>query len=302
MCRLRSGRRGRRGFTLIELLVVVAIIALLISILLPSLRDAKKQAQAAVCGSNLRQIMFALRTYQDEHQGWLPTNWDPSFHDTGSIWSEAGWWIAKRYLWFYNLVPRYLGDPNALRCPGDPFFSRYDFEANTALGPHTNAKVPSCGYGLNYILRHWQSENQAQHLCKTDTYPPQRPAQTILLAEVGPDDQLGLYNCNTIGPAQPWRDGGRLIWDDGLRDWYTGPTWLTARHLGRINMSAFDGSVKRVRTLDVLRVPIKKRYRECWGGSQNSSTYVCMLCEVSVAHYSFWRDQMWWWTGPVPQY
>lgn len=61
----------RRGFTLIELLVVAAILATLIGLLLPSLFAARQQAQAAVCGSNLRQIALANLLYAAEHRDTL---------------------------------------------------------------------------------------------------------------------------------------------------------------------------------------------------------------------------------------
>jgi prepilin-type N-terminal cleavage/methylation domain-containing protein len=54
--------RQKKGFTLIELLVVIAIIALLLAILMPSLRKAKKIARTVVCQSNLKQwgLVFGL--------------------------------------------------------------------------------------------------------------------------------------------------------------------------------------------------------------------------------------------------
>lgn len=62
-----SKARGR-AFTLIELLVVVAIIALLISILLPSLSMARKQARTVVCGTQLKEIGNAYAQYLLERQ------------------------------------------------------------------------------------------------------------------------------------------------------------------------------------------------------------------------------------------
>lgn len=63
-----------RGFTLIELLVVIAIIALLLSILMPSLKMAKKVAQAVTCRSNLKQIGLASRLYAEDNDNFIPRN------------------------------------------------------------------------------------------------------------------------------------------------------------------------------------------------------------------------------------
>jgi prepilin-type N-terminal cleavage/methylation domain-containing protein/prepilin-type processing-associated H-X9-DG protein len=60
------------AFTLIELLVVVAIIALLISILLPALGNARRQAARTKCLSNLRQQVVASQMYASEFSDNLP--------------------------------------------------------------------------------------------------------------------------------------------------------------------------------------------------------------------------------------
>ena len=59
----------KKGFTLIELLVVIAIIALLMAIIMPALKVAKKQAQAVVCLAHLRQVTCAWYLYADENAG-----------------------------------------------------------------------------------------------------------------------------------------------------------------------------------------------------------------------------------------
>lgn len=68
----RNPSSVRIGFTLVELLVVISIIALLIAILLPSLRRAKRQAQATVCASHLRNLGQGLQMYAGEFDGHIP--------------------------------------------------------------------------------------------------------------------------------------------------------------------------------------------------------------------------------------
>jgi prepilin-type N-terminal cleavage/methylation domain-containing protein/prepilin-type processing-associated H-X9-DG protein len=62
-------RKPIKAFTLIELLVVIAIIALLLSILLPSLKNAKALAKRVVCGTSIKGLAQAVQTYASEWDG-----------------------------------------------------------------------------------------------------------------------------------------------------------------------------------------------------------------------------------------
>jgi prepilin-type N-terminal cleavage/methylation domain-containing protein len=109
-------RRNRSGFTLIELLVVVAIIALLISILLPSLAGARKQARAIKCAANLRDVGLAFAAYLGESRSIYPPAYVYPYDEEGS-WAPADrshiLWLQPLVWFLYNLAGERAGN----NCP-----------------------------------------------------------------------------------------------------------------------------------------------------------------------------------------
>jgi prepilin-type N-terminal cleavage/methylation domain-containing protein len=70
-----SHAKKPRGFTLIELLVVIAIIALLISIILPSLRQARETARMTSCLANQHSLGQAYVLFVGDHKDALASSW-----------------------------------------------------------------------------------------------------------------------------------------------------------------------------------------------------------------------------------
>ena len=88
-----TGLAGDPGFTLVEMLVVIAIIAIVLALLLPALDKARRDANAIICASNLRQWGMATQLYANENDGYLPRR-GQGVGPTGIIDRPTDWFNA----------------------------------------------------------------------------------------------------------------------------------------------------------------------------------------------------------------
>ncbi|MFP4355785.1 MAG: type II secretion system protein [Phycisphaerae bacterium] len=93
--RLDNGRH-LSAFTLIELLVVISIIALLVSILLPSLNQARHIARRTACQMNLSNLGKRIHLYAADFNSRIPPHDDgknniSSAHTTLKIFYNSEW-------------------------------------------------------------------------------------------------------------------------------------------------------------------------------------------------------------------
>ena len=63
-------QQRKRGFSLVELLVVTGIVAMLISLLMPALTAARRQALSTKCKANLRSSYMFMLMYANDNRGW----------------------------------------------------------------------------------------------------------------------------------------------------------------------------------------------------------------------------------------
>ena len=87
----QSPRMRPIPFTFVELMVVVAVIALLLTILLPSLSEARQAGLRAVCLSNMKGFHTAANLYLLDRNGRFPKHRDPYDTYNGRTWiGKAG--------------------------------------------------------------------------------------------------------------------------------------------------------------------------------------------------------------------
>jgi prepilin-type N-terminal cleavage/methylation domain-containing protein len=141
----------RRGFTLVELLVVIGIIALLISILLPALQQARRQANTVKCLAALREIGNGLSLYAVDNKGYWPT----ARFDTATPPIRWPIFIAK---YMTKQAMNTTTDINAIRrnsvlwgCP--EWTKSQDWNDGAAA---SSAEKVYLGYGMNYYCRYYE--------------------------------------------------------------------------------------------------------------------------------------------------
>jgi prepilin-type N-terminal cleavage/methylation domain-containing protein/prepilin-type processing-associated H-X9-DG protein len=156
---------GRKNFTLIELLVVIAIIAILISLLMPTLKQARELGNQAACQNNLRQNGLAIMSYATDYNEYIlltdgnyPWAW---FYDATSPTVKnaySGTWLHMGY----------FPGVGTFRCPSGQPSSAYPDSTNGrwyTYGMPTQAAVPPAAYvsdaGVTYIsLKRLSSPSQ----------------------------------------------------------------------------------------------------------------------------------------------
>jgi prepilin-type processing-associated H-X9-DG protein/prepilin-type N-terminal cleavage/methylation domain-containing protein len=96
------------SFTLVELLVVISIIAIIVAILVPALQSFRQQAKAALCTSNIKQLMIGLFAYENQNLT-LPFSIDNTSHTPPpggypgyGQYDRKGWWWFNFIKDFYR--------------------------------------------------------------------------------------------------------------------------------------------------------------------------------------------------------
>jgi prepilin-type N-terminal cleavage/methylation domain-containing protein/prepilin-type processing-associated H-X9-DG protein len=147
----------KKGFTLVELLVVISIIALLMSVLMPALSRARKQAQAVQCSAGLKQLGLAWHIYADNWDGYFPVGltWDAT-----EPYAWLAWWKKK------SGIASYMPSENAFDYQNREEEEKMDVAYTGWYCPaHTKEAVKNgiaVGYHFNHDIGFYRSVKKAK--------------------------------------------------------------------------------------------------------------------------------------------
>lgn len=254
----------RTGFTLVELLVVISTIALLMAIFIPALGSSREHTEAILCGSNVRQLLLGLLSYETENQT-LPYGFDdtpmnpPSGgYPGGHACDRIGWWWFNRIEGFHKKSDT---RKTVVRCPS----KRLDDSRlkNNIL----------CGnYGVN------------QSICKSpDDIPSRRaefvgtpscssdiphPGRTLLVTDSG-YSIISWWHASDVSPISLGATIEDTAYVPGLeinkgKGLWPGQKWdaIYGRHPNKtVNVGFADGHADRVKAEELLVEKMADGYR-----------------------------------------
>lgn len=162
-----ASRSRHTAFTLIELLVVISIVSILISILLPTLSAAIREAETLRCKANLKQLGLTLAIYMDDNKEIIPPRHGHNWHD-GS---------HPRPRWSHSyvsllVVDGYLPERTGFIMPGEQgtdigWCPTYLKSPAAWTLPNTYINLGRTSYGINgFVDGEWLNQPQI-HDAKT---------------------------------------------------------------------------------------------------------------------------------------
>jgi prepilin-type N-terminal cleavage/methylation domain-containing protein/prepilin-type processing-associated H-X9-DG protein len=266
------------AFTLIELMVVIAIIALLMSIVVPALRQVKRHAQQIVCASHQRGFGVAFLAYAQNNNE--RSHWGPN----------RGYWYKKdepgqmydkddiRAYWGIAYFP-YAGTMDVFHCPS----SRYQLQT---WNPEDDIEIY---YWAHFGLNGFAANRILPRI--------KQPAEMIVMQDHFEQKLDNNGDMFLIKPGNPfnltqWRVANRERYPNALLECFrhsrTSDTIdneppYSPQGTGYSNTLWLDGHVEPIRQTEGQDVPI--RWYTGGAGDGSQSNYIATVEEAAKRVY-----------------
>ena len=256
----------RSSFTLVELLVVIATISLLMAVLLPALSRSKQEAEAAVCGSNISQLLKGFISYETDNQI-LPYSFDNTPEQPPSDGYPGNGKYDRKGWWWFNFIEGFYkkSDSNktVVCCP-----------SKRLIKPELKNNVLCSNYGANQSIFKSPPASASPGWTEFVGEPLRssnipRPGETLLLVDSGyaiiswwhaTDKPPVVLGSGTIEDTAYipglWINKNRNLWPGQEKDAIYG------RHPNKtVNVGFVDGHLSRTKADDLFVEKTSNDYR-----------------------------------------